>query len=54
MTHRRFDATITLNDHHLAAASLADRPAEAVAAVRRALDRMDGAGGICGATLARW
>jgi hypothetical protein len=41
-----FDATITLNDHHLAAASLTDRPAEAVAAVRRAVERMPGAGWI--------
>jgi hypothetical protein len=46
MTHRGFDAAITQNDHHLATAGMADRPTEAGAAVRRALDRMDGAGSI--------
>jgi hypothetical protein len=38
-----FDATITLNDHHLAAAGLTSRKAEAVEAVRQAVERMDGA-----------
>jgi hypothetical protein len=41
-----FDATITLNDHHLVSTGLTDRPAEAVAAVRRAVERMGGAGWI--------
>ena len=41
-----FDATITLCDHHLAAAGLSDCKAEAVEAVRQAVDRMDGAGWI--------
>jgi hypothetical protein len=41
-----FDAVITLNDHHLAAAGLTGRKAEAVAAVRQAVERMDGAGWI--------
>jgi hypothetical protein len=40
---RGFDTTITLNDHHLAAAGMTDRKAEAVEAVRRAVERMDGA-----------
>jgi hypothetical protein len=38
-----FDATITLNDHHHPAAGLTGRKAEAVAAVRGAVERMDGA-----------
>jgi hypothetical protein len=46
MTHGGFDATITLNDHHIATACLTDRPAEDVVAVRRAVERMDGAGWI--------
>jgi hypothetical protein len=41
-----FDAVITLNDHHLEAAGLAGRAAEAVAAVRQAVERIDGAGWI--------
>jgi hypothetical protein len=41
---RDFDPTITLNDHHLAAAGLTGRKAEAVEAVREAVGRMDGAG----------
>jgi hypothetical protein len=41
-----FDATITFNDHHLAAAGLTCRKAEAVEAVREAVERMDGAGWI--------
>jgi hypothetical protein len=46
MGHPGFDATITLNDHHLAAAGLSDKPGEAVAAVRQAVQCMDGAGWI--------
>jgi hypothetical protein len=38
-----FDAVITLNDHHLEAAGLTKRKALAVAAVREAVGRMDGA-----------
>jgi len=38
-----FDATITLKDQHLAAAGLTGRKAEAVEAVREAVERMDGA-----------
>jgi hypothetical protein len=41
-----FDATITINDHHLATAGMTNRPAEAVAAVRRAVEHMPGAGWI--------
>ena len=41
-----FDATITLNDHHLAVAGLSDRRAAVVEAVRQAVDRMEGAGWI--------
>ena len=41
-----FDAVITLNDHHLAAAGLSDRKTEAVAAVRQAVEKMAGAGRI--------
>jgi|HubBroStandDraft_1064217.scaffolds.fasta_scaffold89029_1 hypothetical protein len=37
------DPVITLNDHHLAVAGLADRKAVAVAAVRDAVGRMEGA-----------
>jgi hypothetical protein len=44
MAHHGFDATIALNDRHLAAAGLTGRQAEAAAAVRRAVQRMDGAG----------
>ncbi len=44
MAHTGFDATITLNDHHLVAAGLAT-PA-AVTAVREAVERMGGAGWI--------
>jgi hypothetical protein len=44
MTRAGFDAMITLNDRHLAAAGLTGHPAEAVAAVRRAVQRVDGAG----------
>jgi hypothetical protein len=39
-----FDATITLNDHHLERSGLS--APEAVAAVRQAVERMDGAGWI--------
>jgi hypothetical protein len=46
MAHPEFDATITLNDHHLAAAGISINPAEAVAAVRRAVECMAGAGWI--------
>ena len=46
MTDARFDACITLNDHHLAAAGLSGREAEAVAAVRQAVEKMAGGGGI--------
>jgi hypothetical protein len=35
MEHDGFDATITLNDHHLVTAGLSGRQAEAVAAVRQ-------------------
>ena len=41
-----FDATITLNDHHLATVGLSSRKAEAVVAVRTAVECMDGAGWI--------
>jgi hypothetical protein len=41
-----FDAVITLNDHHLAKAGLTERRSEAVAVVRSAVERMDGAGWI--------
>ena len=41
-----FDATITLNDHHLATVGLSARRAEAVVAVRKAVQDMDGAGWI--------
>jgi hypothetical protein len=41
-----FDATITLNDHHLEAAGLSGCKAQAAAAVREAVERMDGAGWI--------
>jgi hypothetical protein len=46
MTHGGFDATITLNDHHLAKAGLTAHADAAVAAVRRAVETMDGAGWI--------
>lgn len=46
MADRGFDATITLNDHHLDAAGLSGRQAEAVAAVRQAVEGMEGAGWI--------
>jgi hypothetical protein len=36
---RDFDATITLNDHHLDTAGLSDRKYKAVAAVREAVAR---------------
>ena len=46
MAHPGFDATITLNDHHLAAAGL-DRTADvAIAAVRQAVGSIYGAGWI--------
>ncbi len=38
-----FDATITLNDHHPSSAGMFDRPADAVAAVRSAVQRIAGA-----------
>jgi hypothetical protein len=40
------DATITVTDDHLAAAGLSAEEADAVVAVRAAIDRMDGAGWI--------
>jgi len=43
---REFDATITLNDHHLAAAGLSERKLKVVAAVREAVAQMKGAGWI--------
>jgi hypothetical protein len=43
---QEFDATITLNDHHLAAAGMTDRPPAAVAAGREGVRRMEGAGWI--------
>jgi hypothetical protein len=46
MVHSAFDATITLNDHHLEAAGLSGCKAQAVEAVREAVARMDGAGWI--------
>jgi hypothetical protein len=46
MISGRFDAVITIGDHHLAPAGLAGRRSEAVAAVRTAVERMDGAGWI--------
>ena len=46
MAHGGFDATITLDDHHLDTAGLSDREAEATAAVREAVERMEGAGWI--------
>jgi hypothetical protein len=39
-----FNATITLNDHQLDTAGLSDRKYKAVAAVREAVARMEGAG----------
>jgi hypothetical protein len=39
-----FDATLMLNDHHLAMAAPSTRKADAVAAVRRPIERMEGAG----------
>jgi hypothetical protein len=44
MPHRGFYAT--LNDHHLEAAGLSGRKEQAVAAVREAVARIDGAGWI--------
>jgi hypothetical protein len=41
-----FDATTTLNNHHLGDAGLADRAPDAVAAVRQAVRTMPGAGWI--------
>jgi hypothetical protein len=38
-----FDATITLNVRRLAVAELSNRPTAAVAAVREAVERMEGA-----------
>jgi hypothetical protein len=46
MTTTSFDATITLNDHHLAIAGRSTPKADAVAAVRMAIEQMDGAGWI--------
>jgi hypothetical protein len=46
MAHPGFDATITLNDHHLAAAGLAHTPDVAIAAVHQAVEHVDGAGWI--------
>jgi hypothetical protein len=42
MPHLWFHLTITLNEH-LAAAGMSNKPAEAVAAIRRAIECMDGA-----------
>src|SRR5208337_476000 len=42
MAHPEFDATITLNDHHLATAGLSGP--KAAAAVRHAVEQMPGAG----------
>ena len=44
MIQAEFDATITLNDHHLSTAGLSGP--EAVTAVRQAVERMVGAGWI--------
>jgi hypothetical protein len=44
MIQVEFDATITLNDHHLTTSGLS--APEAVTAVRQAVERMDGAGWI--------
>ena len=41
-----FDASITLNDHHLIEAGLSKYPADAVAAVRTVIEHMDGGGWI--------
>jgi hypothetical protein len=41
-----FDASITLNDHHLAMAGRSTPKADAVAAVRMAIEQMDGSGWI--------
>jgi hypothetical protein len=41
-----FEAVITLNDHHLAAAGLSGQKTAAVAAVRQAVEKMAGAGWI--------
>jgi hypothetical protein len=46
MSQCGFDATITLNDHHLEAAGLSGCKAQAIAAVREAVGRMEGAGSI--------
>ena len=43
MSAHAFDATITIGDHHLAATGLEGRRADAVAAVRAAVEQMDGA-----------
>jgi hypothetical protein len=39
MAHGGFDATITLNDHHLEAAGLSGCKAQALAVVREAVER---------------
>jgi hypothetical protein len=46
MAHLGFDATIMLNDHHLADAGLAPTPDVAIAAVRQAVGSIYGAGWI--------
>jgi hypothetical protein len=43
---REFDTTISLGDHHLAAAAFAGRRSEEVVAVRTTVQRMDGPGWI--------
>ena len=43
VTSQGVDATMTLNDYHLATPGLTDRRAEAVAAVSRVGQRVDGA-----------
>jgi hypothetical protein len=46
MTSDHFDAVITIGDHHLEAVGLAGHADKAVAAVREAVERIDGAGWI--------
>ena len=46
MNPDHFDAVITIGDHHLATAGLTGRSGEAAAAVREAVQRIDGAGWI--------
>jgi hypothetical protein len=44
MANQGIDATVTLNNHPFAPPGLRDDPAEAVAAIFQAVERMGGAG----------